>query len=368
MITSSYLPTIGGIEFHIEGLSRALTQDADITVDIAVVNIKYKKFIIDDNNENKIFQIPAKGKVPFVIFKRLTNYITNFDYDIIHIHDPQVAGLTFHFLLHNYNIPLILATHGGMFHTKSKSLLKKIYWNVITRNLITIYDRVVCVSKSDLKIFGTLVKKEKILLIENGIDFVKFNKGRINTDYKHKRFVYFGRFSKNKQVHLLIENFNRLVHDFSDIELLIIGDTDNAEYKKLLQVKSKDNDKIVISEFLEDNELLEKIKKSDFFITASNYEGFGMSVLESMSAGLIPIVNNIFPLNNLVNNGINGFVINFDDEKQALQKLKQIIRLDVMQLQTLSAQAIEKSYKFSWEIKSKNYIEIYKDLIYGKKI
>ena len=365
-LTSTYLPNIGGIEFHIQGLVEELClKYKEFEIDIGEINLKHRKFEIDSSQEYTFFKIPAKGIFPFLIFKKLTFFIKKFNYDLIHIHDPQVAGISFHFLLNNYKIPLILTTHGMMFHTNKRTFFKKIYWRIITKNLIKIYSKIISVSKNDEQKLLEILIPEKIKLIENGINYKKFNIALNKRNYENISFVYFGRFSPNKQVHLIIEIFNKLSINFNNINLLIIGNTTDVDYMKNLFELSKNNNKIQIMNFLEDTKLLEKISASDIFISASKYEGFGMSMLEAMSAGLIPIVNNISPINELVNDQFDGFVLDFNNEN-IVEKITDILNLKTKRLAEISEESLIKAHSFSWEVKVKEYELLYKGIINEK--
>ena len=367
MVTSTYLPHVGGIEYHINGLSNALINKHNISVDIAVISLKNNIYSTYEEQSMSIFNIPTKGIFPFLYFHNLSTYIQGFNYDIIHIHDPQVAGISAHFMLNNYKIPLILATHGGMFHTNKKSWYKNLYWNIITKNLIKQYSKVVSVSKNDYKTFKQIVAPDKLTLIENGIDFNKFFAHNFKIAEKNNwRFIYFGRFSSNKQVHLLIELFLELSKKHPYIKLQLIGGTDDEDYIKLLFEMISLSPNITITPFMEDSHLISELHNADFFITASAYEGFGMSVIESMSAGLIPIVNDILPLNELVTDQENGFILNIENLAESIRKLNSILTIDSATYNVIKTNALLMAERYSWDHVSQSYSNLYWNLINEK--
>lgn len=94
-----------------------------------------------------------------------------------------------------------------------------------------------------------------------------------------------------------------------------------------------------------------QIDEADYLISTSNYEGFGMSISEAITRG-IPVISSNCPVgpNDLVMNGINGFLYPLHD----VEKLHQILQ-DCMNNQYLwDREVIRHSLdKFSVE----NYID-----------
>lgn len=66
------------------------------------------------------------------------------------------------------------------------------------------------------------------------------------------------------------------------------------------------------------------LRQSDIYISASRTEGLPLSVLEAMACGLPVIATDAGGTRDIVKDGINGFIVNVDDEdgiKEALLKL-----------------------------------------------
>jgi glycosyltransferase involved in cell wall biosynthesis len=66
------------------------------------------------------------------------------------------------------------------------------------------------------------------------------------------------------------------------------------------------------------------LKKCNVFLLPSFFEGLPIALLESMSFGLVPIVTNVGSIINVVNDGINGMIVNShssEDIAFAVEKL-----------------------------------------------
>jgi len=57
---------------------------------------------------------------------------------------------------------------------------------------------------------------------------------------------------------------------------------------------------------------MEEIRQRAVFITGSEYEGFGIGILEAMAAGKIVLCRDMAPINGFVERGATGFFLDFD--------------------------------------------------------
>ena len=110
-----------------------------------------------------------------------------------------------------------------------------------------------------------------------------------------------------------------------DLNLTIIG---HGDFKNFLNEKKIEliNKNINHSGFIKNENLPKKLKNFDFFILLSNNEGNPKALLETMSMGIIPIVNNVDGLNNIVKHNYNGFLIgkNYENIESFLSNIKNL--------------------------------------------
>lgn len=360
MVTPTYLPKIGGIENHIKELSQNLLNNGN-EVEILVIGKGFK--IHSELIEGiKTHYINANGIKPFIFFNHLSNYINIDSFDIVHVHEPHIAGISIHFYLYNYGKKLVLSSHGGIFHTKNNNILKKIYWYTIAKVLIKKYSRVICVSKNDVKYYKKIYNN--ITVIENGINIDKFKSIRDTINYNKKSFIYFGRFSENKDIITLIKNIKNIINKkgYEDTQLTLIGKAENSKYKSKIYKEIKGYEKnIKIFNFLSEKELLEKISEATFFITTTKYEGFGISVFEALAAGRICIVNNISPLNKMFENEKELYFIDFNDAESFVQIMNIIHQSK--KFDNIRKNAFETLKRFSWNRKINEIEHLYKEIL-----
>lgn len=96
-------------------------------------------------------------------------------------------------------------------------------------------------------------------------------------------------------------------------------------------------------------ELLQDLfSKSSIFIFPSMGEGFGLVVLEALSAGLPVIVSKNCCGTDIIKDGYNGFVIEAGDTKELINKINWFIE-NKEKLPEMSRNAIKTAELYTWE-------------------
>ena len=217
-------------------------------------------------------------------------------------------------------------------------------------------------SKNDFELFSKIVPREKLALIENGIDFEKFSMAK-NEKTKNS-FVFLGRMSRNKRIDLLIDAFAGLKRKTKDFELHIAGmDFDNIlEEMKRKAEESGIAENVFFHGEVSEKELLELLGSSEFFVSASEYEGFGLTALEAMAAGCIPVLNKIDSFKNFVSAGKNGFIADFEKSAETAERIFEITEMEKKRKSEIAGNAAARAGDFSWEKKALEYEKVYSEV------
>jgi alpha-1,3-mannosyltransferase len=362
-VTNHFYPCVGGVEKYVYNLCKKL-QLLGHQSDVCCLDTcahKRKKLVKYEEHEGiKIYRISSFDLKYYKIAPKVINYIKN--YDIIHIHGVGffVDFLSLLKIVHRKS--LLLSTHGGIFHTKKVSFFKKIYFYFWLKHILKKINKTLAVSKNDYKLFSRI--SSNILLVENGVDFKYFS---VKGGGKGGSMLYIGRISENKRIDNLIKVIYFLSKKNLDIKLYIVGE-DWGGLKKGLEKNVRKNGlekNVVFTGKVSDEKLLFYMKKARFFVSASEYEGFGLSVLEAMSSGTIPIINNIESFKNFIKNGKNGFIVDFSKPKKVAKIINNLINKDTS---GISEKAKETAKKYDLERKIEKIEKIYKTLVRIEKI
>ncbi len=259
--------------------------------------------------------------------------------DLIHVHGlgffSDLLLLTKFF----HRKPVVLTSYGGVFHTGSNPL-KWLYFYLWNRLLLHFADRLVAISVHDVELFSKIVLRERIELIPVPVDLHSFKPGK----KKKNQFVFVGRLSRNKRVDLLIKAFKGTREE--NARLFIVGN-DFEGLRQELERIAKNDSRIKFLGAVTGAKLQSLLAESEFFISASDYESFGISAIEAMSAGCIPILSGIASFRDFLQRGKNGFEVEFHKPEKAAKELERIMRLNRKKLQEKRANSLKFVERFN---------------------
>lgn len=188
----------------------------------------------------------------------------------------------------NYSIITTFHDMGFYLYPQNYPLIKRLYFKTRMRTFLERSDLAVSVSQSTkkdlLEFFPSC--EDKIQVVHPGTDHLltesPFPQPSQNFDFPFILAV--NAFEKRKNIPFIIRVFNYLKeHYHIPHRLFIIGHPGNA-YEDIVQMKTKSrfgND-IVIVQSVPTRELILYYKNCDFFINASEYEGFGFTPFEAI--------------------------------------------------------------------------------------
>ena len=143
------------------------------------------------------------------------------------------------------------------------------------------------------------VSKKKLTMLFPGIDLSILSNGKKSIEKTDLiNVIYFGRLIPHKNVDVLIETAKFLP---SSWKIVIIGDGPMFyKYKKQINHLPKEAASVIMRGSVNNDELYQIISRSSVFVSLSEREGFGMSVLEALAFGLPTIIYN-HPMNEAFN-------------------------------------------------------------------
>ncbi len=360
-LSHRFWPCTGGIETHIMQLCEELNEKGNETKVVCLNKCPNSSKVLQAKGEKNGIVIERLGFLNLGVYRIARGAIGKVkDFETIHVHGIGFFSDYFALFKLFHRKRLVLSTHGGIFHTKNNSLLKKIYFNLWCKLTLTAFDKVIAVSTQDFETFKKIVPERKLVLIENPVPVEELSK--IPRKPVPNSFLFVGRLSKNKGLENLLNAFTEVKKDGKNFSLKIAGmpfDLSKSEVQEMVSVKGLDRN-VKVFGMISEKELLRFYSESEFFVSASEYEGFGISAVEAMATGVIPVLNSIPPFRAFVSNGKTGFIVDFSNKEEATKTIEKIIDLKKSKKQEIGRNARNFSQKFSWKEDLKKFEKVYR--------
>lgn len=135
-------------------------------------------------------------------------------------------------------------------------------------------------------------------------------------------FLMVSRLTPEKNVELAFRAFSRMLKDFPQTTLRIVGDGILIEALKTLAQSLEIEDHVQFMGWQRDP--TPYYENSNAFLLTSWYEGFGVSVVEALSQGLPIVMTDVGVAGELVEDGVSGIVVRPGDEDALLEAMKRI--------------------------------------------
>jgi len=149
------------------------------------------------------------------------------------------------------------------------------------------------------------------------------------------------------------------------VDLLICGqDVDGLMPELRAQIERLQlGDSVRFEPFLDDTALRSELAERSVYITASEHEGFGLSVVEAMAAGLVVICRDMVPLNSFIEHGNSGWMLQFDGSEPDMQRLAQLLSSTEKKISMMSDAARQAAGAYDWDSAVPKFVRHYRDAL-----
>jgi glycosyltransferase involved in cell wall biosynthesis len=198
--------------------------------------------------------------------------------------------------------------------------------------------------------------KTPISILPIFTDIKKFQNAPIAIDL-HKKYPQFekiilmvSRLEKEKNISLALNTFAEVLKKYPKTGLIIVGDGSKKQ-KLMFHASRLILQKNVVFEGWQNN-LVSYYKTADIFLQTSNYEGYGLSLMEAYAAGLPIVATNVGIVGDIVS-GEGISMCKIDDEECLTSALSSAILNSPRLIRALALTSKEEylvAYKKQWEL------------------
>lgn len=200
----------------------------------------------------------------------------------------------------------------------------------------------------------------------------------VRDDSKNINILFVGRLERRKGIHILLEVIPEILQKYRNVTFTFVGDDtvpdENGELYKLSFLKKHSNsDFINRVEFrgkVDEDELDICYKNCDIFVSPSLYESFGIVFIEAMSYGKPVIGGKAGGMQEIIDDGETGFLVEPDNACELSDKLR--ILIEDSKLRVAFGENAYKKYNsiFKTDVMCKESLDFYRNIMhrYYKRI
>ena len=281
--------------------------------------------------------------------------------DMVHVQSITIsmpAYLAWKFL----RKPYLVCGHG--FDVYSRWRLKNFISKLALKNA-----RCVVALTESMKTSMQRIWNRKISVIPNGIDLELFSvsvgkeavRKELGLALNDKVIIFAGFLRPVKGVEILLEAMNIIAEKDSGIKLIIVGGGRVDYFKRKAKSLNLENQVIFTGE-LSRKRVFSYLSASDLFVLPSFSEGFSIVSLEAMAAGLPVIATKVGVLPELIEEGVNGFLVATNNPVEIANKALKLLT-DEGSMSEISENNRTKAKNYNWSGIIKKLEEAYQSCL-----
>ncbi len=146
-----------------------------------------------------------------------------------------------------------------------------------------------------------------------------------------------------------------------DFQTVVVGPPDG--FREAAQPDAREMKNVITTGFVPNSDLAKLYRCADLFVIGSQYEGFGLPLLEAMSCGCAVVSSNRGSLPEVA--GTDAILVDADDSLRMAQAVARLLT-NPDERRRQQARSKKRAADFSWEIAARQTVSVYSEVL-GKK-
>ncbi|MDD5722110.1 MAG: glycosyltransferase family 4 protein [Syntrophales bacterium] len=318
-------------------------------------------------------------KVPIITFPKFLTTISfawfadrkiaEMNFDIIHTHERIFRAdiFTMHGVPHRFWVKEVRGKNMSLFDYGTSWVEKKLINNGKCRMFLPVSS---LAKRKFVQEFR--VDSKKVQVVHPGVDIDEFNKfdrhecrrgirRRFGIDETDTVILFVSMNFELKGLDNLMAAMalTKPKHPSKKLKLLVVGKGNQLKYRNVAQNLGIGNE--VVFGGVWESGIEQVYLASDVFAMLSRFDTFGMAVLEAMSASLPVIITGNVGAKDLVENGVNGFIVDREDIDVISSKIG--FMLDRENRKKMAKEAYKVAAQNTWELMSARVLKIYNEVV-----
>ena len=297
---------LGGAQVHVRDLAAALSERGeDVTVLAGGGGVLFEALAGSAVDCRKLDRLthPIRPRQDWAAYKEIRAALQDLKPDLVTTHSNK-AGLLGRFAARMFNIPVVHTSHGFLFSTRPNSPAGRFY-RLMEGAAARAASRVIAVSESEFEAAQSLrvIASEKMAVVHNGLpDLEPPLAATPSAD--PPRLVMVARFAEPKDHLTLIKALGGLKEQ--SWSLVLVGDGSGRARAERLAKQQGIANRVEFTGVRDDVPVI--MASSQVFVLSSRREGFPLSVLEAMRAGLPVVASGVGGIGEAVAEGESGLL------------------------------------------------------------
>ncbi|MCY1570003.1 N-acetyl-alpha-D-glucosaminyl L-malate synthase BshA [Staphylococcus pettenkoferi] len=300
---------------------------------------------------------------------KIAEVIDEYDLDILHMHyavPHAVCGILGRQMAKKKDVKIMTTLHGtditvlGYDHT----LRNGIKFGIEQSDLVTSVSNALAQQTYDI------VQPDKdIVTIYNFVRETEFEtkhddslKSYYNIQPEEKVLIHVSNFRKVKRIDTIIDTFAK-VRAEQPAKLLLLGDG-----PELMDMKAKAHEMNLQDDILflgKQDWVSEFYQMADLVLLLSEKESFGLTLLEAMKTGVVPIGSNAGGIKEVIKHGETGYIVDVGDSDAASRYALKLLNNPELYQRLQHSMLADIEQRFGSELITDQYEHYYQQLIEG---
>lgn len=205
------------------------------------------------------------------------------------------------------------------------------------------YDRFICLTHEDKQAWHL----KNALVIPNFSSLNLSPKPFFDVEAKEEhQIIMLARLAPQKRIDLMMKVWQKLYKDFPHWHVKVLGDGFDAQRLRVMCVAMGLENSFFMPGAVK--EVQAELKASDVMCLTSEYEGFGIVLIEAMQMGVPVMAFEYSGVHDIIENGKDGYIVPFGDVEAYAQKLRTLMT-SADERHRLATNALESVKKFEKE-------------------
>jgi len=285
-------------------------------------------------------------------FRIIKRKIKTFKPDIVHAHYASSYGYLGAFSGFH---PFIVSAWGSdVMKFPYESKLKKAILSYSLKKA-----DVICATSFTLEDYIHRVVKKEVQVIPFGIDMNWFVP---DLNARNSSKFVFGVVKSLEKIYnqdILIEAFALLVKKHPSVELILVGDGSQMNYLKNLCKQLNLENNVIFTGRIPWRETRMYFNKLNCLVNISQYESFGVSVLEAMACKVAVIVSETGGLKEIVKNHETGLYVTNPNAQNTMEVMEKVMIDNVLREKLIASAYLHVETHYNWEKNLQDQVKLY---------